>query len=294
MPEIDLELFNTLHRIQIRATHLAKNIVAGTYHSAYKGKGIEFEEVREYIPGDDVRSIDWNVTARFGHPYVKNFREERELTVMLIVDLSSSCRFGNRKHPKNRLIAEIAALLAFAATTNNDKVGLLTFSDHIETYLEPKRGKRHVLRIIRDLLVAPPVNSKTDLSKALAFLGSVQTKQAICFIISDFISADFSHELKLLVKRHDVTAIAITDSYEEQFPKISLVNVADLETGEQALIDTSDPQFQQHLIKSLEERIHSLQKLMAQTHGGFLAISTKDSYFQMINHYFKSRGKRLR
>jgi len=294
MTEIDLELFSTLHRIQIRATHLAKNIVAGTYHSAFKGKGIEFEEVREYIPGDDVRSIDWNVTARFGHPYVKNFREERELAVMLIVDLSSSCRFGNRHHPKNRLIAEIAALLAFAATSNNDKVGLLTFSDHVETYLAPKRGKRHVLRLIRELLVAPPVNCKTDLSSALAFLGRVQTKQAICFIISDFISADFSHELKLLSRRHDVTAIAIKDSYEEKFPKINLVNVTDLETGEQALIDTSDLQLQQQLINSLEERMQSLQKLMAQANGGFLEISTKDSYFEMINHYFKARGKRLR
>lgn len=294
MGEIDLELFKTIHRIQIRATHLAKNIIAGGYHSAYKGKGMEFEEVREYLPGDDVRNIDWNVTARFGHPYIKNFREERELNAILVVDLSSSCRFGHREHSKNRLMAEISALLAFAATTNNDKIGLLTFSDKIETYLAPKRGKKHVLRIIRELLVASPINRKTDLAKALAFLGKVQARQAICFILSDFICEDFSHELNLIGKRHDLTAIAVLDPYETKFPLLNLMTAVDLETGESAAIDTADRLFQQQMHQTVQERLASVRKLMAHAGGGFLAISTKDPYIQMIDRYFKARGKKRR
>lgn len=294
MADLNLELFNTIRRIQIRTTHLAENILAGTYHSAYKGKGIEFEEVREYQPGDDVRSIDWNVTARLGHPYVKNFREERELTVMLIVDLSSSCNFGSKEHSKRRWIAEIAALLAFAATGNSDRVGLATFADKVMTYLPPKRGKRHVLRIIRELMTAPSSSRQTNLAAALAFIGKVQRRQTVCFIISDFIAGDFSHELKLLANKHDVTAIAIVDPYEKDFPIQGIVAAADLESGEEQHIDTANSAVKESVRLNIDTRMKSLQKLLKQVNGGFIAISTDSSYLQAINHFFKLRGKRLR
>ncbi len=294
MSKMNIELLRTIRRIQITTTRLAENILAGTYHSAYKGKGIEFEEVREYLPGDDVRSIDWNVTARFGHPYIKNFREERELTVMLLVDLSSSCRFGSRQHPKNQIIAEIAALLAFAAIGNNDKVGLLTFTDKIETYLSPKRGKKHVLRIIRELLVAPSINHSTNLAKALTFLGRIQRQQAICFIISDFLTPDFSHALKILSKRHDVTAIAITDPSEASFPNVGLTEVADLETGQSNLIDAGDTNLQMAIRQRFEKYHLELKKLMSQVDGGYVAISTDSSYPHALNQFFKTRSKHRR
>ncbi len=228
---ISKDSFEHIRAIQIRATRNVNDLFGGIYRSVFKGRGLEFEDVREYEPGDEIRSIDWNVTARMQNAYVKNYREERELSVMLVVDVSASSHFGHASYLKSELITEIAALLAFSAIKNQDKVGLLLFSDQIELYLRPKKGSRHVLRIIRELLYFQPKQRGTDLQKALAFLGKVQRHQTVCFIISDFISGDFSHELQLTAKRHETIAIYVYDDYEIQFPNIGLIALQDLESG---------------------------------------------------------------
>jgi uncharacterized protein (DUF58 family) len=291
MADIDPELLRMIRRIQIRTTHLAENILRGSYHSAFKGKGLEFEEVREYQPGDDVRTIDWNVTARFGHPYIKNYREERELTVMLAVDLSASCRCGSTIHPKQRLVTEIAALLAFSAIGNNDKVGLVTFSDKVESYLAPKHGNKHVLRIIREIMTAPESHQKTDVAAALAFIASVQRRPIILFLITDFICDDFSQPLKLLASKHDVIAIAISDPYEKQFPALGLATLIDSETGREALIDTNASLWPIEKQRT-EERLKKVELLFNQVNGGFLEISSDKPYVELLNSYFKRRRQR--
>jgi uncharacterized protein (DUF58 family) len=291
MAVINRDLLNTIHRIQIQTTHLAEDVLAGAYRSAFKGKGIEFEEVREYQAGDEVRSIDWNVTARMGHPYVKNFREERELTVMLVVDISSSSRFGSTNKLKSELIAEIGALLAFSAIKNNDKVGLIIFSNDIEVYLSPKKGLRHVLRIIRDLLVTPQPNKTTDMAKALNFLGKVKRQQTVCFLISDFMCPDFSHELEILSIKHDVIAISVTDPYEFAFPNINLAALTDLETGKNQMIDTGSSALQQGFQEASEKRFKELKKLMKKTGSGFIDIRTNRPYLPELKKFFKLRKR---
>lgn len=289
----DIEFFNTIRKIQIETTHLAEGLLAGAYRSAFKGRGIEFEEVREYQAGDEVRSIDWNVTAKMGYPYVKIFREERELTVMLIVDASSSTRFGSTNVNKKKLIAEIGALIAFSAIKNGDKVGLLTFSDKTELFLAPRKGTRHALRIIRELLVPPPFNCGTDLAKALAYFGKVQHRPAICFIISDFMCPDFSHEFTLLSKKHDIIAISVLDTYEVSFPNINLAELTDMETGQHQVIDTGSPQRQRSFMESAEKRLDEIKTLMAKGKGGFIDVRTDKSYSHEIERFFKMRGRRL-
>lgn len=288
------ELSKTIHKIQIETVHLAAGLLAGIYRSAFKGKGIEFEEVREYQIGDEPRSIDWNVTAKMGRPYIKNFREERELTAFLIVDASSSTRFGSKNESKNKLIAEIGAMIAFSAIKNNDKVGLLLFSDEIKKYLEPKKGTRHVLHIIRELLISPQTNQGTDLRKALAFLGKVQSKRSICFVISDFMCPDFSHEFSLLSKKHDLIAISVIDPYEVAFPDINLAALTDLETGEHQLIDTGSSSRQQSFTEASEKRLKELKTMIAKNDAGFIDIRTNQSYVKPIEQFFKMRGHHLR
>jgi uncharacterized protein (DUF58 family) len=289
MAEIDPELLKTIHRVQIRTTHLAENILTGSYHSAFKGKGLEFEEVREYIPGDDVRTIDWNVTARLGNTYVKNFREERELTVILAVDLSNSCRSGIADPSKERWLTEIAALIAFAATGNNDKVGLLTFTDKVQTYLAPKRGSKHVLRIIREIVTAPEHHQKTDVATALAFLAGVQRRRSICFIISDFLCDDFSTPLKLLASKHDVIAIALTDSYDRQFPKIGIANLIDSETGNEVNVNCQPNDLEPFQKQSVDTRLKAVETLMHKVNGGFIEIRSDQPYVELLNNFFLRR-----
>ena len=289
-----IELSKTIHKIQIETAHLATGLLAGAYRSAFKGKGIEFEEVREYQTGDEMRSIDWNVTAKMGHPYIKNFREERELTVLLIVDASSSTRFGSKNESKNKLIAEIGAMIAFSAIKNNDKVGLLLFSNEIKKYLTPKKGTRHVLHIIRELLVTPQPNQETDLRQALAFLGKVQSQRSICFVISDFMCPDFSHEFSLLAKRHDLIAISVIDPYEVAFPNINLAALTDLETGEHQLIDTGSPSRQKSFMEASEKRLNELKTLAAKNDAGFIDIRTGQPYVKPIEQFFKMRSHHLR
>lgn len=286
------DLFKTIRRIQIQTTHLADDVLAGAYRSAFKGKGIEFEEVREYQPGDEIRAIDWNVTARMGHPYVKNFREERELTVMLVVDLSSSALFGSTNKLKSELITEIGAVLAFSAIKNNDKVGLLIFDNEIRQYLAPKKGLRHVLRVIRELLTTPKMHKTTNISQALAFFGKVQPKRTVCFIISDFMSPDFEHEIALLSNRHDVIALMVRDPYEQVFPEMNLATLNDLETGLEKIIDTSNSNTQKEYQEASQKHVKKIEKMMKKYGAGFVDILTNESYLKALKRFFKIRGSR--
>lgn len=294
MPTISQSVYKKIHRIQIISTQLASDVLAGAYRSAFKGIGIEFEEVREYQPGDDVRSIDWNVTARMNHPYIKIFREERELTVLLVVDVSASLRFGSRNRLKSELIAEIGAALAFSAIKNHDKVGLILFSDIIEKYVPPGKGVRHVLRIIRELLVFEPKQRGSDVKQALSFLGNVQRRAGICFLLSDFLCSDYAHEAALIARKHDLISICITDPYENRFPGIPLVALRDLETQQSALLDTSAASLQDQYNKTSVQRIQQNKTLMNKLNAGFIEVRTDKPYMLPLRKFFKlrERGRR--
>lgn len=294
MALIDKDLFKSIRRIQIETTHLAEDLLAGAYKSAFKGQGIEFEEDREYQQGDDIRLIDWNVTMRMGHPFVKVFREERDITVMLIVDVSSSSRFGSVTESKNEIIAQIGAIIAFSAIKNNDKVGLILFSDEVELYVPARKGTRHVLRIIRELLAFKPKHLGTDLNKALNFLGSVMSRSAVCFIISDFIAPDYEKEMKLMAKKNDLITISVTDPHELNFPDVGLVELKDLETGVSELIDSSEPEFRKKFKQQAEDRLEAHRKLMQKIGAGYIAIRTDEPYLIPIRKFFKMRGRKRR
>lgn len=286
------DLFKTIRRIQIETDHLANDVLAGAYHSAFKGRGIEFEEVRAYQPGDEVRTIDWNITARMNHPFVKLFKEERELTVMLVVDVSSSCRFGRQRKLKSELLAEVGALLAFSAVKNNDKVGLLLFSDIVEKYIPPRKGLRHVLRIIRDLLYFTPQRSLTDIGHALAFVSKIHRHSSICFVLSDFQCAPFDHAWTLLAQRHDLIAMQVTDPYEQNFPAIGLASLQDLETGRTALIDTSSKALKNALHEETAARQERLKKLCNKVGSGLIELSTENPPLAAIKRFFRLRSRR--
>lgn len=288
------ELFKTIRRIHIQTTHLADDVLAGAYHSAFKGKGIEFEEVREYQPGDEVRSIDWNVTARMSHPYVKIFREERELTVLLVVDASFSCRYGTKEKSKSQLIAEVGALLAFSAVKNNDKVGLVLFSDRVEKYLPPQKGIRHIIRIIRELLFFTPKYKGTNIAEALAFVSKVQQRSAVCFVFSDFMSDSYEEEWALLAQRHDLIALSISSPYENAFPDVGLAVFQDLETNQTAIIDTSSASAQKAVKENAERRRERLKKLSNRVGTGLIELSINAAPLAAIKKFFKIRSRRYR
>lgn len=287
---ISKEAFKQIRSIQIKATRNVNDLFGGIYRSVFKGKGLEFEDVREYEPGDEIRSIDWNVTGRMQNTFVKNYREERELSVMLVVDISASSRFGHASHLKSELISEIAALLAFSAIKNQDKVGLILFTDQIELFLRPKKGSRHVLRIIRELLYFQPKHLGTNLQKALVFLGQVQRHHTICFLISDFISNNFGHELTLTAKKHETIAIHVYDDYEKQLPSIGLLSLHDLESNEQKLVDSSENGMQEAFQKASRERFKELRKTIFSSGADYICIQTNESYTKALQKFFKKRG----
>lgn len=289
---ISQDILRKVRQIEIRTSHMVDDVLGGAYLSAFKGRGMEFEEVREYEPGDDVRSIDWNVTARMNRPYIKNFREERELTVTLVVDISASSRFGSGEISKKNLIAEIGAVLAFSAIKNNDKVGLILFSDRVEKYLPPKKGIRHVLRVIRELLVGEATGTGTDIGGALAYLQKVQKKKGVCFLISDFISEDFTKALSLTARRHDLIGLCITDPHEIDFPDLGLIPMQDLETGETILVDTVDPKFRKLLQERTLKRIEHHRTQMEKSGAGFVDIRTDQPYTDALRRYFHLRQRR--
>lgn len=294
MAEIPKELFDKIRRIQYQSTRLANDLLAGAYRSAFRGKGMEFEEVREYQTGDDVRAIDWNVTARMNRPFVKSFREERDMTVTLAVDISASTQFGTGNSSKREFITEIAAVLAFSALKNSDRVGLVLFSSEVEKYYPPAKGTRHILKIIRELLAHEAEHQGTDIRKALCFLGKVHRHSSICFLISDFISPDYSHEVGIIASKHDLISISVSNPSEKELPQLGLVSLFDLETGEDKLVDTSSPALREHFKKESSLALETNRMLMLKNGADFLEVRTDQPYLPQVRKFFAIRQKRHR
>lgn len=289
---ISEELIKKIRQIQIYTSRTVDASFAGQYESVFKGRGMEFDEVREYMPGDDIRSIDWNVTARTGRPYIKRFVEEREMTVIFAVDLSASGEFGTVNKMKNELAAEFCAVLAFAAAKNNDKVGLLIFTDRVERYIPPKKGSGHVLRLIRELLYFRMPRRRTNIPFALDYLGRVTRKKATVFLVSDFIETDFKKPLSLLNKRHDVIAVPVCDRAEVALPSVGLIEFEDAETGETILIDTASSKFRSRYGQATAGRFESLRNMLRSIDVDSINISTDKPYIQDLVRFFHVRHRR--
>ena len=284
------ELLKKVRKIEIKTRRLSDHIFGGEYHSTFKGRGMTFSEVRQYQFGDDVRNIDWNVTARYSEPYIKVFEEERELTMMLVADVSGSEFFGTDQQFKSEIVTEIAATLAFSAMQNNDKIGLILFSDEIELYIPPKKGKSHVLRIIRELLEFKPKSKKTDVAQALKFLSSVMKKKAIVFVLSDFIADDYRDTMKIAAKRHDITGIRIYDQREEEIPSLGVVQMEDEETGELLLVNTMSKTVRNNYAKYYRDRVSYYKESFTRSGAGVIDVRTDESYVKKLLGYFKRRG----
>ena len=290
---IPKEILKQVRRIQITTSRMVTDVFAGQYQSVFKGSGMEFDEVREYQPGDEIRSIDWNVTARTGHPYVKKFVEERELTVMLLLDMSLSCSFGTVKQLKSRLAAELCSILAFSAIQNNDKVGLIIFTDRIEKFVPPRKGLSHVLRVIREALYFKPKGSGTNIKAALEYLGKVTTRKTVTFIISDFYNPAFKKDLSITNKRHDTIAVTITDPLEIELPNIGIIKLDDPETGESRLIDTSRAALRKDYHKNSLQRFQERKKLFQSINVDSIDIRTDIPYSKTLIAFFKMRERRM-
>ncbi|HXI84411.1 MAG TPA: DUF58 domain-containing protein [Verrucomicrobiae bacterium] len=293
---IPKEVLKKVRQIEIRTNREVTDVLGGQYHSVFKGHGMEFEEVREYLPGDEVRSIDWNVTARFGHPYIKKFKEERELTVILIVDVSASGQFGSVRQTKNELAAELAAVLAFSAIRNNDKVGLIMFTDQIEKYVPPKKGRRHVLRVIREILAFQPKGRGTNLKAALDYLNHVQSRRAVTFVLSDFQVQDeetVRKKLRVASKRHDVVALSLRDPREEELPAVGLVELRDAETDERALVDTFDRKIREEFALKSRLRLEALRRMLRSASVDHVEIRCETDYMLPLIKFFKMRERRI-
>ena len=284
------DLLKKVRKIEIKTRKLSSNIFGGEYHSAFKGRGMTFSEVRNYQFGDDVRTIDWNVTARYNEPFVKIFEEERELTLMLMVDVSNSALFGTNNALKKNIITEISATLAFSALQNNDKVGLILFSDQVELYIPPSKGKTHVLRIIRELIEFKPLSKKTDIKVALEFLTRILKKKSITFILSDFISSDYEKSLKIISKKHDLTGIKVYDKFEEAIPNLGLVQMFDQETEEIKMIDTSSKSLRDNYKREMSLNFKQFNDLFTKNGAGTISCRTDESYIKKLLNYFKNRG----
>lgn len=288
------ELLARIRRLQIRARRLVRLLFFGEYHSVFRGRGLEFSEVREYAPGDDVRFIDWNVTARMGAPYVKKYVEERELLLYLLVDVSPSSAFSSTAVTKRELAAELATLLAFAADANNDKTGLIAFSDRVELFLPPKKGMQHMLRIARDLLGMRPRGSGTDLAVALDLLMRLTKRPSVAFLISDFHARGYEPSLRLAAQKHDITAISLTDPRELELPRVGLISLRDPETGATVLVDTEDKRQRARYAAAAAERAAERRRLLAGLGVEEVALRTDRSYIQALLTFFKARARRRR
>ncbi|APA64112.1 DUF58 domain-containing protein [Maribacter sp. 1_2014MBL_MicDiv] len=284
------ELLKKVRKIEIKTRRLSDHIFGGEYHSTFKGRGMTFSEVRQYQFGDDVRNIDWNVTARYNEPYIKVFEEERELTMMLMVDISGSELFGTTNQFKNEIVTEISATLAFSALQNNDKVGVILFSDQIELFIPPKKGKTHVLRIIRELLEFKPKSNKTNIAQALKFLSSVMKKKAIVFMLSDFIDEGYEKTLKITGSKHDVTGIRIYDEREESIPNLGMVQMEDAETGKLQLVNTKSKKVRNAYAEFHRERVTYFKESFTKSGCGVLDCRVDESYVKKLLGYFKRRG----
>ena len=289
---IPRETLKKIRRIEIRTRRSVNDVFAGRYHSVFKGQGMEFQEVREYVPGDEIRSIDWNVTARTGTPHVKKFTEERELTVMLLVDISASNRFGSTAQLKRDLAAEVAAVLAFSAIANHDRVGLILFSDRVEKHVPPAKGATHVLRVISEILNAKPVSPQTDLEPALRFLNQVVRRRSVAFLISDFIAPPCEHLLRVTARRHDLVSLVIGDRRESALPAVGLVDFADAETGRRVVVDTSHAPTRRALLARQTERRAALLKQLSRARSDAIELNAGERYDRELVRFFRTREKR--
>lgn len=285
------EILKKVRRIEIKTKGLSNHIFAGEYHSTFKGRGMSFSEVREYTPGDDVKFIDWNVTARFSHPYVKVFEEERELVVMLLVDISNSSLFGTQKRLKRELITELSAVLSFSAATNNDKVGVIFFSDKVEKFIPPKKGKGHILRIIRELIALEPDQNTgaTNISVALEFLNNVIKKKTIAFLMSDFVSKSYEHALQLAARRHELVGINIYDKHDKELPTAGLIQAQDSESGQLMWIDTGNKAIRNKYAAAFEEKNKYCSQVFRKSGASLLNMRTDEDYVKVLQGYFKRK-----
>ena len=285
-------LLKKVRKIEIKTKGLSNHIFAGEYQTAFKGKGMAFSEVREYQPGDDVRSIDWNVTARYNAPFVKVFEEKREMTVMLLIDVSASGNFGTQEQFKRELATELSAILAFSAIKNNDKVGVIFFTDKVEQFIPPKKGKSHILRIIREVLAFQPTGKGTNIAGALEYFNSVIKKRSICFILSDFMSKEFDRPLKIASKKHDLVALRIHDTREDTLPNVGLVPMQDTETEKMIFVDTSSKKVRDNFAKNRLQVTEKLRKLFPASGVDLIDITTGTDYVKPLINFFKTRGSR--
>ncbi len=287
------EILKKIRHLELRTRGLVSAAFAGQYRSVFKGRGMNFEEVREYAPGDEVRAIDWNVTARMGHPYIKKFTEERELTVMLIVDVSASGKYGSVRLSKRELAAEVASVLAFSAIRNNDKVGLILFSDRVELFIPPKKGRLHTLRLIRDILFFVPKGRGTRPALALNYLNRLVTRRSVAFLISDFQAPDFSRELGVTSRRHDLIAIPIVDPGEEELPEVGIVTLEDAETGEQIEVNTSSASLRAAYAHLVERRRAEFQRGLRKKRIDTISLRTDQDYLPALRNFFRTRERRM-
>lgn len=285
------EILKKVKLLEISTRKLVNNLFAGEYHTAFKGQGLTFADFREYVPGDDIRSISWNLTAKTGKPFVKRYDEERELTMMLAVDISGSGDFGSRDYLKGEVLVQLAAVLSFAAAKNNDRVGLLLFSDRIEHFVLPKKGRPHVHRILRDLLYFKPQGLRTNLKLALESLNGLMRKKCTIFILSDFIAPDFEKALKLIGRRHDVVAIVVEDDAEKAFPKVGLLELEDAETGEVTLVDTSSPSFRLQYLANYKRLVGNRDRQLKKAQIDRISVDTSHSFVDPLIKFFGSRHK---
>lgn len=286
------ELLKKIRRIEIKTRGLSNHLFTGGYHSAFKGRGMSFSEVRLYYPGDDVRAIDWNVTARTGEAYIKVFEEERENTMLLLLDISGSAVFGSHAQFKAEYLAEVCAVLAFSAIANNDKVGMLTFSDHIEQFIPPKKGKQHILRIVRDVLFAQPKGRGTDLEAALRYISNGLKKRSVIFLLSDFLSDHYQDTLKILARRHDCIGIHCWDPLERNLPDVGVLRVADAESGEQIWVDTTSAGVRRRYQESFDLHAEKTRNIFRQAGAGFISLGTHEPYVPPLMKFFAQRMRK--
>ncbi len=291
---IPKEILKKVRQIEITTRGLVNDVFSGEYHSVFRGRGMDFAEVREYTFGDDIRNIDWNVSARMGHPFVKVFQEERELTVMLMVDVSSSGNFGTQEQMKGEIATEICALLAFSAIKNNDKVGLIIFTDRIEKFVPPKKGKSHVLRVLRELLYHQPQSNKTDIAGALEYLNHVTRRRSVVFLVSDFISEAYEKDLQIANKRHDMVAITLTDPREIELPDVGFIEFEDAETGEMFLLDSNNAGIRSSFSEQADLKKQEREKLFKSMNIDYIDIYTHQPYIEPLMRFFRLRAKRFR
>lgn len=284
------EILKKIRKIEIKTKGLSKHIFSGEYHSAFKGRGMSFSEVRDYQYGDDVRNIDWNVTARTGDPHIKVFEEDRELTVMLVVDISKSSYFGSVNQFKSELTAEISAIIAFSAITNNDKVGAILHTDRVEKYIPPKKGKSHILRIIREIVYMEPESNGTSLDEALIYLNNIQKKRAIVFVLSDFMCTGYESALSVASKRHDIIGLHIYDQLEQDLPNIGIVNAVDLESGKNVILDTSSKSVREKYNNWFKNNFEYFKSTFSRYRSDSISINTQDDYVKLLLQFFKRRS----